>query len=244
VTTRGVILAAGRGSRLGELTRDVPKPLLSVAGRPVIVHVLDGMLAAGIRDLAIVIGYRGDQIEEELGNGAAVGASIEYFRQEHLDGSARAVALARDFVGDAPFAFTWADILVRPENMARVVRASSLTGAAIAVNRVDDPATGAAVYVDNPDGDGYVERIVEKPAPGSSTTPWNNAGLGVLPPAIWPLIEALTPSPRGEYELPNAIAALVESGAPVRAVPIDGPWFDIGTLESLAAARATLEATP
>jgi dTDP-glucose pyrophosphorylase len=83
-----------------------------------------------------------------------------------------------------------------------------------------------------------VERLVEKPPRGTSTTRWNNAGLGVLGPSIWSYINALTPSARGEYELPQAIAALVATGGAIRAVPVKGIWFDIGTPDDLALARA------
>ena len=233
--SKAVLLAAGRGTRLGALTERMPKPLLSVGGRPIIARILDGLRAAGIREVLIVTGYLGEQIERELGNGAASGFSITYARQETRDGTARAAALAREFAGDERFFVGWGDILVDPANYPKLVRAARFADAAIAVNEVADPAAGAAVYVD----DGMrATRIVEKPAPGTSATPWNNAGLCVLPPAIWPFIEALEPSERGEYELPQAIAAFIEGGANVRAVPTDGPWFDIGTPENLEAARA------
>ncbi len=244
MTTQAIILAAGRGSRLGEVTGRTPKPLIPVAGRPIIVHQLDGLLQAGIRSVAIVTGYLGHEIETELGNGSVAAATITYFRQEELNGSAKALELAREFADNEPFIFSWGDILVEPANYQRVVQASRFTGAAIAVNPVDDPAEGAAVYVDDPSGDGDVTNIVEKPAPGTSETPWNNAGLGVLPPAIWPIIEKLEPSERGEYDLTDAIATLVKNGRRVRAVPVEGPWFDIGTPENLKEARRTFGGRP
>jgi dTDP-glucose pyrophosphorylase len=82
-----------------------------------------------------------------------------------------------------------------------------------------------------------VTRIVEKPPRGTSATRWNNAGLMVLTAAVWPFIDLLEPSARGEYELPRAIAAFVEAGGRVRGVTAEGPWFDVGTPESLEAAR-------
>jgi NDP-sugar pyrophosphorylase family protein len=235
VVEKAVLLAAGRGTRLGPLTERVPKPLLSVAGRPIIVHILDGLFKAGIRDVTIVTGYLAEKLEAELGNGAGSGMELRYVRQESLDGTAHALALARDHLGDSRFFVGWGDILVRPENFRAIVRAARLADAAIAVNEVDDPSPGAAVYVDDAM---VVQRIVEKPPPGTSTTHWNNAGLAILGPDIWPHIEALAPSARGEYELPRAVASLVASGARVVAAPIEGPWFDIGTPENLEAARA------
>ncbi|MCC6387504.1 MAG: nucleotidyltransferase family protein [Dehalococcoidia bacterium] len=229
---RAVLFAAGRGARLGEITATTPKPLLTVGGRPVIVRALDGFARAGIREVVVVTGYLGEQVEAELGNGEACGMRLSYVRQATPDGTAKALLLARDALGEGPFAWAWADIVVPSEAYRAVVRAALADGA-LAVNEVDDPAEGAAVYV----ADGFVTRIVEKPAPGSSTTRWNNAGVGVLGPAAWEHVAALEPSPRGEYELPRAIAAMVAAGARLRAVPVEGPWSDIGTPASLAAAR-------
>lgn len=233
-----MLLAAGRGSRLGALTATAPKPLIAVGGRPIIVRILDGLRRAGISDVTIVTGYLAEVLEAELGNGEGSGMRLRYVRQERLEGTARAVALAREHLGERPFLFGWGDIVVDPANYAAVVRASRFGAHVIAVNEVDDPATGAAVYVD----EGMrITGLVEKPLPGTSTTRWNNAGFGVLGPSAWVAIEALQPSARGEYELPQAIAALVETGEEVRAVPVRGPWFDIGTPESLAAARAAFD---
>ena len=97
--TKAVLLAAGRGSRLGALTEELPKPLLTVAGRPIIVHILDGLRRAGIEEITVVTGYLGDVLERELGNGEASGLLLRYVRQTELDGTARALALARDGSG-------------------------------------------------------------------------------------------------------------------------------------------------
>ncbi len=231
---KAVLFAAGRGTRLGALTDDLPKPLLQVRGRPIIVRILEALIHARVSEFAVITGYRAEQLEYELGNGAQAGVNLHYFRQGTLDGTARALALARRFLGDDPFVFAWGDVLVGSENYRSVIRAAALADGALAVNDVDDPFAGAAVYVDEAM---RIQRIVEKPPKGTSTTRWNNAGLGVLGPAVWPEIDRLEPSERGEYELPRAIAAMVEGGADLRAVPIQGPWFDVGTPENLDAAR-------
>lgn len=231
---QAVLLAAGRGTRLGDLTRDTPKPLLEVGGQPIIFRIIEGLAEAGVRDVTVVTGHMAEVLEASLGDGGRWGVTVRCVRQERLDGTARAAVLARPFLRDRPFFVGWGDIVVEAINYARVIEGAEQTGASIAVNDVEDPWSGGAVYVD---GDMRVLRIVEKPPKGTSTTRWNNAGLAVLPPAIWEQVDRLQPSARGEYELPQAIAAFVESGHPLAAVSIDGPWFDIGTPENLAEAR-------
>jgi dTDP-glucose pyrophosphorylase len=104
----------------------------------------------------------------------------------------------------------------------------------LAVNRVKDPWRGAAVYL----APGMrVERIVEKPPEGGSTTEWNNAGLFASGQIIFDYAGRLRPSARGELELPQAIAAMIADGRAVRALDIRGFWSDIGTPADLATAR-------
>jgi UDP-N-acetylglucosamine diphosphorylase / glucose-1-phosphate thymidylyltransferase / UDP-N-acetylgalactosamine diphosphorylase / glucosamine-1-phosphate N-acetyltransferase / galactosamine-1-phosphate N-acetyltransferase len=233
---RGVLLAAGKGTRLGALTASFPKPMLEVAGRPILFHILSGLARAGLVEAVVVTGHCAELLEAALGDGSALGLRARTVRQGRPEGTARAILLGKSLLGERPFFFGWGDILVEPSNYGRVLAAFDGTvDAVIAVNDVPDPFAGGAVYVDER---GLVTKIVEKPARGSSTTRWNNSGLGVLSPSLWPRLEALPPSPRGEYELPQALGQLVAEGGRVRAVPVEGAWFDIGTPEDLADARA------
>ncbi len=232
-----VVLAAGRGTRMGALTALTPKPLLTVNGTPLINRVLGGLAAAGVRRAVVVIGYLGEQIEAALGDGAALGLALTYRRQEVADGTARALLLAADAVGDVPCLVSWGDILV-PRAFYRefcAAWAQRACDAQLAVNDVDDPWAGAAVYVD---ADWRVTRLEEKPPRGTSTTRWNNAGIMAFTPLIFDYARRLAPSPRGEYELPQAVTQMVRDGRAVYAVPVNGPWSDVGTPEDLAAAQA------
>ena len=105
----------------------------------------------------------------------------------------------------------------------------------LAVNRVKDPFRGAAVYV-TPQM--IVERLDEKPAQGTAKTEWNNAGLFATSQIIFDYLARLEPSPRGELEMPVAIAKMIADGRIVRAVDMRGFWSDVGTPEDLEAARA------
>jgi dTDP-glucose pyrophosphorylase len=236
-----VVLAAGRGTRMGALTATTPKPLLELCGRPIIEHILIGLRNAGIRDAVIVTGYRGEQIAAHLGGGGRVGMRLSYRRQHRPEGTARALLLARDAVDEQPFLLSWGDIVVEAveyaalrADFARVPCETLLT-----VKAVDDPWRGAAVYVD---GDWRVTRIVEKPPRGSSTTRWNNAGLFVFTPLIFSYAARLMPSPRGEYELPQAVAALLADDHAVRAHAVRGFWSDLGTPDDLTAAERAFRA--
>lgn len=234
---RAVVLAAGRGTRLGDLTADTPKPLLDVGGQSCLARVLHGLSQAGIHRVGLITGHAAQRVEEAIWGSAAM--SVEFIRQEVPRGTGEALALAERFAGVRPVLFAWSDVLVDPANYRAVIEAAEAVDAVIAVNHVEDPSAGAAVYVGD---DSMVFELVEKPAPGSSTTNWNNAGFGILTEAVWPHLRDLEPSSRGEYEFTDALVSLLAAGGKIRAVPVVGAWFDIGTPEDLAAARAHYEA--
>jgi NDP-sugar pyrophosphorylase family protein len=231
-----VVLAAGRGTRMGALTAATPKPLLMLRGRPIIGHILLGLRAAGIDEAVIVTGYRGEQIEAHLGDGATFGMRLAYRRQARAEGTARALQLARDALGERPFVLTWGDVVVDTADYRALLAEFERTACDVllTLNEVDDPWRGAAVYVDDR---WRVTDLVEKPPRGTSRTRWNNAGVFVLTARIFPYIERLQPSARGEYELPQAIAAMLADGGVVRALPLRGFWSDLGTPEDLANAE-------
>jgi NDP-sugar pyrophosphorylase family protein len=221
---------------MGALTERCPKPLLAVAGRPLIAHIIAGFAQAGVREFVVVTGYHGEQIERALGDGRHLGVRLDYRRQTEATGTAHALLLARDMVADVPFTLSWGDILVQPDFYARLLERfhTHPCDALLALNRVDDPWQGAAVYLGE---DLRVQRVVEKPPRGSSTTPWNNAGVFVFRPIVLDYAAALAPSPRGEYELPQAIARMIEDGCRVCGLPIEGYWSDVGTPADLARAE-------
>ena len=226
---------------MGSLTANLPKPLLPLKGRPIIEHILSGLRSAGVREVVIVTGYLKDQIEACLGSGERLDLRLVYRQQAQPEGTARALLLARDAVRNRPFLVSWGDIVVEAAQYAALVDAFGRVpcDAMITVNATGDPWQGAAVYVDS---DWRVTGLIEKPPRGSSHTPWNNAGIFILTPRIFSYAARLGPSSRGEYELPQAIAAMIVDGRVVRACPLRGFWSDLGTPEDLAAAERVLNA--
>ena len=222
---KAVILAAGRGTRMQTLTGSVPKPMLEVAGRPLLAHVIENLREAGLQEFLVVTGYLAEQVESCF----AGAPGIEFRRQEVLNGTARAAVLARHWGGADDFLLTFGDILTEPEVYVAMARKLSGYEAVLAVKHVDDPWQGAAVYAEGE----QVNRIIEKPAKGTSTTHWNSAGIYCFRASVWAELARVPLSPRGEYELTDAIRLLVEGGAPVTFYAIPGWWRDVGRHEDL-----------
>jgi NDP-sugar pyrophosphorylase family protein len=233
---KAVVLAAGRGTRMGELTGKVPKPLLRVGGKPLIEHVLDNMRAAGVRRVLVVTGYQAELIENHL---AAFPLEVEFRRQWPLDGTGSAALLARDFAGADNFLLTYGDILADSDDYRRtaaMLESDPSADAVLGLNRVDDPWQGAAVY----HHDWIVARIVEKPPRGTSSTPWNNRGVYAFRSTIFDYLAKLEPSPRGEFELPSAVEGMLAAGKRLLGVELRRASLDVGRPEDLAAAEKLL----
>src|SRR5438094_7422529 len=113
---RAVILAAGRGTRMRELTNDVPKPMIEVRGKPVLQHVVQGLRNAGVRKFLIIVGYHAEAVRNFFGDGRSHNAAIEYAAQTVQDGTGRVVNLARDFTGGSPVVVSYGHILNGQEN--------------------------------------------------------------------------------------------------------------------------------
>ncbi len=238
---KAVILAAGKGTRLGELTRTTPKPMIRIAGIPAVEHAMRAIRAAGIVDFVLVTKHLAEQIEGYFGDGSRLGMRVRYVAQGDRYGTGAALLCARDLAQDTPVMMTFADVLMSPCNYRGALEVyRDLRGAGvITLNSVPDPCAGADVQLDE---EGKVARIVEKPPPGSAPFYDNSSGLFVLDPIVFSYLERLTPSNRGEYELPDAINSMVEDGLAVYPYHLEGFWRDIGTVEDIAAAEAALTA--
>jgi len=232
---RAVILAAGRGKRLGALTADRPKPLLAVRGRPLLEWIIVGLRDEGLSEFLCVVGYLGDRIREYFGTGARRGVRMDYVEQGGRHGTGAALQLGRSFAGDEPVVMSYGDILTDPRHYAALLgRARGAhADAVMGINRLPDVSAGAAVLLE---GD-RVTGIIEKPPPDAGLSDWNQAGVTAFGPAIWQVHDDLPLTPRGEYELTEGIAMLIRQGSDVRAVRFDGFWSDVGTPEALEEAE-------
>ena len=227
---KAVLLAAGRGTRMRELTLDVPKPMLPVRGRPILDYIVSGLHAAGVGEILIVVGYRADVVTDHFGDGTGHGVRMSYATQVTQDGTGRVVELARDFAGSDGFILSYGDILVDPSNY-RVLTAPGAEEAIVTVKYSDDVSKGGAVFVN--EAFDLVD-LREKPKPGEPTSPWYNAGVYFFRPSIFEFTTRLQKSVRGEYELTDAIRDLAQSGRRVRAYELTGNWADVRDPEVLA----------
>lgn len=231
---RAVILAAGKGTRMGDMTRQTPKPLLPIRGRPMLEHILERLARAGIERFFLVTGFQHELIEEHFRNWPL---PIEFRLQDPVNGTGSAARLAKDFADAQPFLLSYADILCEAAEYVRcaeVLERNRDAAAVVAVKAVEDPWQGAAVY----EQDGRVRQIVEKPPKGESTTHWNSAGFYAFRPVVFEYLERLEPSPRNEYELTSALDEMLQNELEVRISAIVGEWRDVGRPEDLSALNA------
>jgi len=221
--TKAVILAAGRGTRMKGLTEDLPKPMIEVQGSPILETIVRGLVENGVEEILIVVGYRPEVIRDHFGDGEAFGCAISYVTQEVQDGTGRVVDLAIDFSDGDPFVLSYGDILVPAFSYADLVEFAGVDGK-ISVKINEDVSKGGAVFIDD---EGWLTGLIEKPAPGQPTSPYYNAGIYSFSARIFEYTAKLEKSPRGEYELTDAIAAMVEDGLKVKAIELTGDWADV-----------------
>jgi dTDP-glucose pyrophosphorylase len=235
--TKAVILAAGRGTRMRELTEALPKPMLKVRGKPVLQHIMEGLREAGLSDFLIIVGWHAEVVKDFFGDGSKLGVHIEYTTQEEQNGTGKVVELARGFTGEEPFVLSYGDILISQENYPRVSSALADAEAVVTVKRSDDVSQGGAVFVNE---EFELVDLREKPKPGEPTSPWYNGGVYAFRSSIFDFIAKLERSPRGEYELTDAIRNLALAGKKVQALELTGAWEDVRDPEVLERLNAPL----
>lgn len=242
---KAVILAAGKGTRMRELTASVPKPMLKVQGKPILEHIVDGIKQAGIRQFCIITGFQAETIESHFGDGSKFGVEVKYVRQQVQDGTGKAPELAKEFIGNDSFLLTYGDILVFPQTYQAMVNRwnSGKFSGLITVTVGEDVTKGAINFFDS---NFCLTQIVEKPSaaqveafraqgllkPGD--TIWYNAGIYMFSPALFEYTAKLQKSARGEYELPDAITMMLNAGHRIAGCQTEGRWVDVRDPEVLA----------
>ncbi len=236
---KAVLLAAGKGTRMKEITKSIPKPMAAINGKPMLEHIITLVSQAGVTEFGLVVGYKQTIVQDHFGDGSPFGVAIEYIEQKEQNGTGAALHLAKDFIAGEPFFFSFGDVVTPAENYPGMLdyyrdRNCELL---LGLNEVDDPWRGAAVYLDDDD---TIVKMVEKPPKGSSTTNLNNAGIMVLPGDVFEYTARLKLSPRGEYELTDVFGMARDGGRTLKGYRLSGYWKDVGTPEDLETAQDLL----
>ncbi len=227
-----VVPAAGVGLRLRPHTHTIPKALINVAGKPILAHIVDSLLAEGVERIVVVVGYMGERIRDYLAQRYRKG--VEVVEQTERLGLGHAVYVARQAVGADPLLVVLGDTIVEPEWKHYLGGSEAVIG----VREVEDPRRFGVVEVRGE----RVLRLVEKP----EEPPSKLAIVGVYYfPDPRPLFESLerlvaeNKRTKGEFQLTDALQALLEKGYPMRISHVEG-WYDCGKPETLLATNEHL----
>lgn len=209
-----IVLAAGEGSRLRPLTVNKPKPMLRVANKPILQHVLEALAANGVEDVTLVLGHQRARVQSHFGDGRRFGVRLRYAFQDALTGTTQALASARRPTGDA--LVLGGDNLVDAALVRRALDAPP--GPAVVVHRSDAPSRYGVVKL----AGGRVEQIEEKPA--SPASGWVSTGVYRMPAEFHDL--ATAGLKQGILGLSDVLQQAIEGGLRVEAVRSDDLWAD------------------
>lgn len=223
---KAMILAAGRGERMRPLTDCMPKPLLPVAGRPLLARLVERMVRCRITDIVINVSHLGELIESTLGDGTALGARIVYSREREALEAAGGIAAALPLLGHAPFIVVNGDVYSDFDlsSLRRAAELLSCTGTLAHLVLVDNPPH-------HPAGDFFLDGSMLAEKGGARLT---FSGIGAYHPALF------RPVPQGaRFQLAALLRGPI-AGRRVSGEHHGGMWLDVGTPERLARLESLL----
>lgn len=229
---RAIVPVAGVGSRLRPHTYTVPKVLLNVAGKPIIGHIMDKIIAHGVDEATIVIGYLGEKIREYILKNYSI--KVDFVEQEERLGLGHAIFLSRHTISRDPILIILGDTIFDADLTAMVANKHSVLG----VHMVDDARRFGVAETK----DGFITKLVEKPEHPKS----NLAVVGlyyITQPQL--LVESLkeliksNARTKGEFQLTDALQMMIDKGEKMKTFDIQG-WYDCGKPETLLSTNKTL----
>ena len=228
---KGVILAGGSGTRLHPLTKVTSKQLLPVYDKPMIYYPLTTLILAGVNEVLVITRPEdAPSFKTLLGDGSDFGISISYAEQEKPAGLAQAPLIAEDFLNGEGFCLILGDNFLYGSGLGRKLQnLDSVEGATVFAYQVSDPTQYGVVEID---GNGKPISIEEKPK--SPRTDLAIPGLYFFDSKIVDICKNLTPSPRGELEITDALKEYMRKELlRVEVLPLGTAWLDMGSFESL-----------
>ncbi len=230
-----IIPVAGIGSKLRPHTHTQPKALVPVAGKPILSHIVDNLIEAGMTEFIFIVGYLGDKVEAYI---RSTHPSIKstFIIQEPREGTGQAVWLAKEHVGPNEELVIALGDTIFDVNLREVLQ---LPTSALGVKRVDDPRNFGVAEVDE---DGFITHLIEKPAIPKS----NLALVGLYKiregQALMDALEEIISRNHrsyNEFQLTDAIDIMIRKGSRIRTFPVEN-WYDCGNKESLLETNAVL----
>ena len=230
---KAVIMAGGEGTRLRPLTSNVPKPMIPLANRPMMEHILDLLKRHGFDEIVVTVAFMANHIRSWFGDGSELGVRMVYATEETPLGTAGSVRNAMDELTE-PFLVISGDVLTDID-LSKIVDAhrEKQAMATIGLIRVDNPLEFGIVITRD---DGSIERFLEKPGWGQVFSDTINTGIFVLEPGIFEYIGPDRPVDFSSEVFP----ALLADDKPLYGAIGEGYWEDVGTLESYVSAHADI----
>ncbi len=222
---KAVLMAGGFGTRIQPLTHSVPKPMVPLLNRPMMEHIVERLRDAGVADLVVLLYYMPEVIQDHFGDGSRFGVRIEYVVPDDDYGTAGAVKLAEDRLGE-PFLVMSGDVIT-DFDLGRIVafHRAKAAPATITLTRVPNPLQFGVVITD---GDGRVLRFLEKPGWGEVFSDTINTGIYVLEPDVLDRIPAGQPFDFSKDLFPG----FLEDEVPIYGCTATGYWRDVGDPDS------------
>jgi len=221
---KAIVMAGGQGSRLRPLTLTRPKPMVPVANRPVMAHILDWLRSHGFSEVLVTLHYRADDIRRAFGDGRSLGLKITYRVEDVPLGTAGSVKFAQDWIANEPFLIASGDALTDLD-LAPLLQRHRDTGAwlALGLKNVEDPSQYGVVATAE---QGRVTRFQEKPGAGRAFSTLANTGIYCVEPQV------LERVPKGQaYDWSRDVfPQMLAEGLPLYGHALDGYWCDIGSM--------------
>jgi len=227
---KAMVLAAGLGDRMRPLTDYLPKPLLPIANRPVMCHILEHLARHGFTEIIANLHYRPQPVMDYFGDGSRCGVHLTYSHEEKLWGIAGGVRRCRDFLGDDTFLVIGADDLTDMDLSALLGHHRRVGAiASIGLAEVEETSQFGIVVTDE---EGRVQRFVEKPK-GPAPSKTANTQIYLFEPEVFDFIP-----PDQVYDFGfQVFPAMVAAGVPFYGFRLPGYWRDIGSISDYLAAQ-------
>jgi NDP-sugar pyrophosphorylase family protein len=225
-----ILLAAGLGKRLEPITSFMPKPMIPISGKPILEYIIDDLKKSGFTEFCLVIGHLGEKIRQYFGDGTKFNIKIYYVEQKTFSGTASATKLASFFVKGSPFLLYLADTII-PKNLGNYLHDMITSNSEISIlsSQINSSEIGNVgnIEVEND----YVSKITEKTLNSKSNLAW--AGIAFFKnDFIFKMIEKLSPSQRGEFEITDAMNLVLDNNVNIGNFTCDG-YVDAGTISGL-----------